>query len=311
MNSTSFQRFNNDLKAALIAGVPLEIGSSDSATGTQCLTTAKLNQFENELLLAVSDENALEHALQSNSEVPSRYLAALQVFERTDCMPIVLDGLTVRLGAQSQVNQALRWTFIYLFFLLAVACAGMWLFISRVLPEIELMRDDLLLPAAVNAPPSFDLTPWFPLILGVFGGGCLILLVLMLTGGVSKIAMWLGGKRFVECRLTMMALRLTKILMDEGMSSGKAITTACDLNGAGDRVRSEIQKTIEATRDGTDLDSLADYLTLAGNDRLAQLKTGTPIAVVSIVGGGIALVYCVAVFWPILSILKDMTTLGT
>jgi hypothetical protein len=123
--------------------------------------------------------------------------------------------------------------------------------------------------------------------------------------------MWLGGNQYLRCRQSTLALQVTQILAQDGMSHDEAIKIACDLAGADAKVRRNLQNTVADPNPAQDLESLADYLTLAGNDRLAYMGTTTPIALVSIVGGAVALFYCLAVFWPIISILKDMTTLGT
>jgi hypothetical protein len=134
---------------------------------------------------------------------------------------------------------------------------------------------------------------------------------MILSGGSTTAAMWLGGKQYLRCRLSTFSLRLTQILSDGGMPKNEAVAVACELSGADAKVRRKLQATIANSNQAQNLESLADYLTLAGNDRLAHMGTTSPIVLVSVVGGVVALLYCLAVFWPIISILKDMTTLGT
>ncbi len=310
MNSNSFLRFHNDLKAALVAGIPLELGSAGSGIGKR-LTIDRLSQIEKVVAPSISEEDSSVNTIKSLSKVPARYAAAFQVFERTDSMPIVLDGLTTRGQARFEATRTLRWTFIYLFFLLVIAFAGLWLYTWRVLPMLALMRADLLLAAAVNAPPQFDPTPWFPLLVYLLGGTCFLFLILILSGGSTTVAMWLGGNQYLRCRLSTFSLRLTQILSDGGMPKEEAVAVACELSGADAKVRRKLQDTIADSSQAQNLESLADYLTLAGSDRLAHMGTTSPIVLVSVIGGAVALFYCLAVFWPIISILKDMTTLGT
>lgn len=311
MNPTSFQRFQNDLKATLLAGVPVEIGSKDSVSSNNRLTIAELSHLESLILPGITSNESLTETLDSQPEIPARYRAALIVFDRTASMLAVLDGLTIRRFAQGQAKRVLRWTLIYLLILLAVAFVGMRLYTTQVLPALALMRADMLLPAAINAPDRFDLMPWLPIIVQVLGWSLLVMLVLMLAGGASKIAMWLGGNHFVRCRLSTMALRVTQMLVEAGTPIDEAVTLSCDLTGADARVRRNIRTAVEASHRAQNLDALADYLTIVGNDRLAHMKMTTPIALVSVIGGGIALLYCVTIFWPIISMLKDLSTAGT
>ena len=310
MNPTAFQRFQNDLRAAVTAGVPIEIGSKDSVAGNDRLTIAKLDAWE----LAVGPRIAngsLSEAMGSVAELPIRYRAALRVFDETDSMLAVLDGLTVRRCAREQVKRALRLTFIYLLLLLLVAFAGLLLFTTSVAPMVDAMRADMLLPAAINAPDRFDPMPWIPWLVKILGGSLVVALILMLAGGGTKLAMWLGGNHYVRCRVSAMTLRVVQMLVSEGVAIEDAVSVGHDLNGADASVRHEIQAVLKNPNAAQDLNTIANFWTMAGNDRLAYLKLTTPVAMVSTIGGGIALLYCVAVFWPIVSVLKDLATAGT
>ena len=108
-----------------------------------------------------------------------------------------------------------------------------------------------------------------------------------------------------------MALRVTQMLVEAGTPIDEAVSLSGDLTGADATVRRDIRKAVAGSIDAHNLDTLADYLTIAGNNRLAYMKMTTPIALVSVFGGSIALVYCMAIFWPIISMLKDLTTAGT
>jgi hypothetical protein len=152
--------------------------------------------------------------------------------------------------------------------------------------------------------------PWFPVIVGVFGLGWLTFLIIILSGGASKVAMWLGGNHLVRCRLSTLALRATQMLVDAGTPMEEAVMISCDLVGADARARNEIRNAVAVPGNAQNLDTLADYLTVAGNDRLAYMELTTPMALISILGGAVALVYCVAIFWPIISLLKDLSTAG-
>ena len=197
MNEADSTRFHEDLRAAVVAGVPLEIGDRE----TKLLTLAKIEQLENQIRPklstdAVTDERTRQQFFDSLNEVPLRYRAALQVFDRLGSMPPVLDGLTTQILAERRVAGTLRWSFSYLLLLLLLASLGLSLFLVRIVPAFESMRADLFLPAAINAPPRLDLIQWLPGVIVVFSVCFGLLLIWLVTGGVTKVAMWFRGTAF-------------------------------------------------------------------------------------------------------------------
>ncbi len=302
------KQFHTELKAALAAGVPIEIDGGDRFGQ---LTFAKLDQLENSLKQDAGENETLTQTADSHPELPYQYRAALRTFDQTGSMLPVLEGLTVQNIARQQVSKILRWSFVYLFVLLLAAFLGLMLFDFRVVPAIDGMRADMLLPAAINAPERFDVTPWLPTIVTVLGCGLIVLLIWILLGGTTKTAMWLGGRRFVQCRTSTTALRIIQLLMAAGMDVEDAVKISCDLIDADPKVRRDIQVAVQDPDHATGLGTLADYLTISANHRLAYMKVATPIGLVCTVGGTIALVYCLTIFWPIISMLRDLSTAGT
>ena len=115
MNASDSQRFHQDLAAALMVRVPLEIGSSRSRGHRHRLTLSRLNELETQIdpWLTQSDSTSADraeflHALRSHAELPIRYRAALETFQQTNTMLPVLEGLTTRTVAQSQATRVLR-----------------------------------------------------------------------------------------------------------------------------------------------------------------------------------------------------------
>ena len=312
MNQMESTRFHDDLRAAVVAGVPLKIGERES----KLLTLAKIDQLENQISPKLSTGNAIDERTRqqffdSLTEFPLRYRAAIQVFDRLGSMTPVLDGLTAQILAERRVAGTLRWSFSYLLLLLLLAASGLSLFLVWVVPAIESMRADLLLPAAIDAPPRLDLIQWLPGVIVAFSFCFGLLVVWLLTGGVAKVAMWLGGRHFVRCQTSKTTLRTLNALVDSGMPIDLAVSTGCDLTGADAIIRRDIQSSAPAAISPAQLQTLTNYLTISANQRLTSMSAAAPIALVATVGGVIGLIYCVSIFWPMIAMIKDMATVGT
>lgn len=311
MDSAEFTRFYNDLKAAVVAGVPLEIGDGSQLASSPRLTVTELERWERTLQSLISNDSCLRKALDTQPDLPRRYRAALLVFDQTGSMVPVLDGLTTRRLARNKVTRILRGTFVYLLLVLLVAFLGLRLFDVAIVPAVEDMRVDLLLPAAISAPTRFDPLPWLPAIVGVLGVGIVLALIWLLFGGASKAALWLGGHQFVRCQVSATAVQTLPMLIASGMDMDESVSVSCDLVGADERTRREIQAAAQYPEGSQHWGALADYFSILASRRLAYMKVATPIALVTSVGGGIAALYGIIIFWPIISMLKDLATAGT
>ncbi len=199
MKPTEFQRFHNDLKAAVLARVPIEVNNASSRAADQRLTLSRLKQLET---VAQGTIQPGEH----DDALPVRYAAALRTFSLVDSMSPVLDGLTTRYLATRRVEKILRGTLVYLFVLFAIALPGLLLFSMKIMPAFSRFRGDLLLPAAINAPDRFDVEPWVPVPASILIAG-LVILLLLIFGGAKKVAMWAGGRHYVRCRTSQTALQ--------------------------------------------------------------------------------------------------------
>lgn len=307
---TDFKRFHNELKAAIVARVPIEIGGQNLVGSSGCLTMAKLDRLESVMQPLLTGDQPLKQVLDTQPELPSRYRAALRVFDQTESMVPVLDGLTTRRLAQRRITRILRWTFFYLMLVLLIAFLGLRFFDSAIVPVVHDMRADMLLPAAINAPERIDPLPWMPVIVAVLGVGFVITSIWLLIGGASKAALWLGGNHYVRCRTSTTTIQTLQMLMATGMDVDEAVSISCDLSGAETTTCREIQIAAKDLKKSGQLDSLCDYFTILASQRLAYMKVGTPIALISTVGGGVVVLYAVLIFWPIISMIKDLATAG-
>ncbi len=306
--SSVVKRFHNELKAAMIARAPIEIGGEPQNVK---LTPEALERWEGLLEPLLARGESLEQAIALAPELPSRYLAAIQVFELTGSMVPVLNGLTARKIATQRSARVLRWTLFYLLLIVVVAFVGLRLFNNRLKPAIESMRLDSFAPSAVSGPETFDILPWVPSIVVGLGALSAILLVWLVIGGVRRTAMWLGGRHYVRCRTSATAIRVFQSLRLHDVSPETALALSCELTGADGPVRGDIRTAIDLPADSADYDTIANYFLIASNQRMASLKFGTPIALVSTFGGAIVVLYGILIYWPVISMLKDLAAFGT
>lgn len=285
------QRFHQDLKAAVMAGVPIEIQDSWSFWGNQL----NVKQVEN---------------LQSTveSETSHRYRAALRTFDQTDTMVPVLEGLCVRKVAYQVVTRTLRWAFIYLLSILALAALGLLFYSFRVVPTIHDLREDIAVNSAV-ATNQFDILSWiYPMIilLAILLG---LTLAWMLVGGIARLSFLVGGHHYVKCKTAERALQNMKLLVSCGMKMDQAVEVSCDLTAADPQVRSQLEAVVNG-KDHEQLEELAEYFSVTANQRLGYMKVATPVLLISIVGGLVTVAYCSMIYWPVIELLGDLIKTG-
>lgn len=308
MGQIDLEQFHDDLKAAVIADVPLVGGKDHRLTVTELENLQqKLNAVNNDPQRLIDEANK---GTWHDDTLPKWYQAALTVFARTGSMLPVLEGLSVRPLAIRDITRALRWTFIYLSIVATAALLGLCMFQVLVVPAIKYFREDLFLPAAIEAMPRFDVLPWIPWIIAALAIGLVLGLLGMLVGGVANITAWLGGRRYECCAVSMSVLRISQSLVEAEVAVNEAVSISYELTGADSNVRREVQSMIQGCDQAHAIGQMADCLRLTANNRLARLRIVTPVLVTAMFGGGLALIYCVIVFWPILSLLKDLPTAG-
>ena len=124
MQPSPLDQFSNDIRAALIANIPLTCGDGRRLT-------------ERELDRLVGLQAQQEHGKSSvdtpttetrQNELPDWFRAGLSVFHKTGTMVPVLEGLSIRARATHQAIRAVRWTILYLLVVTGFALAGVLFF---------------------------------------------------------------------------------------------------------------------------------------------------------------------------------------
>ena len=316
MNPTEAKRFHNELKAARIAGVPIEIDEEPDPFSRRLslkqldeLKISNPNPSNSNSDDARSQLAALSQAIATEQGLPKRFQAALQVFDQTGSMVPVLDGLSVQCISRQQVSRVMRRAFIYLIVLSAVAVSGLLIFKSRIAPFIVELRIEIAQSGSTKS-EQFDLTQWLALIITVIGCMLVLFAIWTLFGRASRIAIWLGGDHYLRCRTSASAIRTLQLLLDRGLPVNDAVSICCDLTGADKRMRKEVESAVQNSQSAQNLYSLSDYLSILASQRLESMRVTAPTTLICSVGGIVALVYCVAIFWPIIALLKDLMKAG-
>ena len=315
-------RFHNDLKAAILARAPVEIDEKPHPRSSP-LTLEELDHLEGLLCphfsngasgTTGSDANVsacnLEQVLIAKPDLPPRYCAALRTFGLTDSMIPVLDGLSTRRIAQNQITQVVLRAFIYLILLFAIAFYGLVLFKSKIIPLVDELRVDIALAAGISPPEPFGESAWITLIVATVGIAFVSLVLWMSLGGATKIAMYLGGTHYLRCRVSNSALRTMQLLLNAGSPVEEAVAISCELNAADDVVKQGIQAVAGELYGNEQLNSIGDYLEISANQRLAYMNIAAPSALICTVGAVVSLTYCLVLFWPVITVLHDLTRLG-
>lgn len=308
MDQVEIAQFHDELKAALIAGVPLVDGNRHRLTVAEIDNLQEqLKAFDPEFQRTIGEPNLTNW---KGDRLPHWYRACLTVFNRTGSMLPVLEGLSVRPMASRDVRRALQWTFIYLFIVALTTLLGLLMFDVLVVPSIEFFREDLMFPAGIGVTSNFDVLPWLPGMIAVLASGLILGLIVLFVGGVAKVASWFGGGRYVNGAVSMVVLRISQSLVQAGVTVEEAVLISCELTGATSNIKGQVQTLVQGTDEPNTIGKVADCLKATANSQLARLRFVTPVVLTALLGGGLVLIYCVIVFWPIVSLLKVLPTVG-
>ncbi|MFK7765730.1 MAG: hypothetical protein AB8B55_00710 [Mariniblastus sp.] len=333
MLQSQLQQFHNELKAAIAAGVPL---------GRPAWTSRQLDGFESSISRQTNSEQSegsldphvLEEAIGKIPNLPSSYVAAWKTYCRTKSISPVLDGLTVESVGMKELNRLVRGSVFYVGLVLAIALIGICFFVLNVLPVMTAIRMDPGRSAYRQVGEVFDSGPLLWAGAGVVGIVLLFLSIWLLMERTSWIAYWCGGNQFLRFKLAGQSMRILRCLADSGMPISDAVSVACDLTNADSVVRNDIEASVSqvsSIANSSDPNSpsqpgnsqklnnshsleetakLASYFSLLAGRRLTYLKVSTPTLMVLCIGGVVALLYCLAVFTPIISLMVDLVRAG-
>lgn len=306
MNPVNVGQFHNDLKAVLTAKLPL-VGNQQDRLTTKRIESLREQLDATELSQKLTPERIAE--LEKKDAFPTWYCAALTVFSKTGSMLPVLEGLSVWPRVLRNANQMIRRTFIYLVLVLVAALLGLSYFYFKFKNSVQGFLDHATLTTdnpVTTSFGNFDLSSMILVLLVVLG----LVLVWTLAGGVSRAAMWLGGRGYFDNSMAVTVLRLCQSLMSTGMKSRDALELGFKLTGGSARIQDRVLSLVQEGDDETVIEQMASYYQLAASRCLAQLSRRTPMIAISVVGGLVTLLYCVVVFGAISSLIEQLFEQG-
>lgn len=307
MNKAQHQKFHSDLRAAIDVGVPLEY---KHASRTK-LSKSKLEKLETELLLFTDyskDSSPQSHFDRlTDSKLPPRYVAALNFFHRTGKMVPVIEGLSVRAVHQQKARRVLRYSLLYLALLALVAACGLTFFILYVFPNFQEIDLSHSIDASVAPPEGLGIIDWLPAAVTAVAIVFVVLCAwILLLGGSKTLTRWLGGAKYLESATKARLLPAVGLLMDSGLSSSESVGAACDLFDADEKIRSSIQQLVADQKDTQLISSVAGYFDTTAERQIFTMRTATRVALVTLVGGAIALCYGLAIYSPLIDLLYKL-----
>ncbi len=242
---------------------------------------------------------------------PRQYQAAHEIFSLTQAMDIVLEGLTSKKHIRRELLRTVRRTLIYLVVVLFVASTLLVFFNEVIVTEILRMRVDMTLVPKVENQQA-DTTRWISGLSAVLSAACLVLLTILVVGRSHWVARMFGGKQYEANLETAISLKIIDRLVAANQPILQSTSLASDLVDASPPVRARLDllargntgSANDATWPG--IRSFADDFQSIALDQLAAAQTLIPMLLVPIVGGSAVLAYSVAVFWPVITLMKDL-----
>lgn len=281
------------MRAAVRAGVELEIG--DQPVPDSKLDVRRLEELE---AMVAADQN-----------VPDRYQAAIETWQKTGSMIPVLEGLSTRQKSWSRIRRLFRSAILYVLLVAILAIVALVHYKLNILPEIEAVRRDLAEMALSNQEISTSYA-------GVMSTATLVLFVLMFlvlvscifTGGVAKAGWWIGGGAYMRCHALAAAARTTQLLIAEGVEPANAISISGSLTGLDPEGQGELLYTIKGL-DQNELRSpaLSDYLLMIAERQYISARTWGPGLLIVVVGGIFTILFALLAYGPFASLLSDLS----
>ena len=295
MPTPDLQIFNNDLRAAVRAGIELEIGD-------QPIPGSKLS---------INQLNSLETQYANNQDVPDRYRAAVKTWQKTGSMVPILEGLSTRKRAWNRIGKLFRGAMAYVLLVGIIAIGALVYYKRYILPEIEAVRADLV----TIAKPGQVISQSFA---GILSTVMLVLFVIMflaliwwmLTGGVAKAGWWMGGGAHMRCQALAAAARTTQLLIAEGVEPAEATKLGSSLAGLDPEGRGELLYTVQGL-DDDELRSpaLSDYLLMIADRQYLFTRTWGPDVLIVVFAGVFTILFALLAYGPFASLLGDLSKL--
>jgi hypothetical protein len=310
LSTQQLDQFQANLRAALIAGVPIT-----GEAGGAILDELSLERLGRQLRTRVSGEGLTEEALRDAAPVlPSRYHAAVEVWARTGDIQLVFEAFSNERRSARIASMPLRAIAFYLTAVFFAGYLGLAAFTFATAPKIDALREDLTLLPATLWGESTKVTPMLKVALAVIPVVAVVGLALFAwAGGFTAIVSKIGGRRYRNGTETLMLGQVAQALMRRGASRRDAVELAARLVTGQSRVAEkslwalqEPRKHRESRGADVSLGEVTSRAHLTAAHALWTLRVTVPIGLVVVVGAAITIVFVAAMFWPVIDLYRDL-----
>jgi len=302
MDLNVITRYHQDLIGATFARIPIDFGNVPStATTSNAALGGRANLKKITRLRELNGEPA---------DLPISYSAGLRLYQQSVSADVVLNGLSCQALSRRQISSIASRSVVYVLLVGVVAVIGLAVHNSFVTPTFDAFRADLQLDSVVQEPTGTHLFQTLATSISIVA---LIVLTIVLLIGPARWVHWFGGKKYKMDQAALAATRAAKESIVRGTEKHEAIRVASDLVGGIPAVKRQLTDAVEFSDDaaelGERLNSLAAYLHATAIDRLAVMHALVPTVIVTGIGGLIALTCGLAVFLPLIDVLKQLAQL--
>jgi len=244
--------------------------------------------------------------------LPQKYVSGFTVYCLTGRSDLVLDAMSVNQRSERELSRVTRPSLVYLLVLVLVGTVGA-IFVGITLITVDHLREDLLLSPRGLATESgvipwisqsqFSMLPWLGLLLiSIF----LLALLRPVSAGIAKCV---GGLGYLIAQRQALAARVEHALVESGVDAGQAEQQVSRLIGFQPKRKRPPRTVSRGDQSPSDIQRLrleARHFQTHSNNRLRQLRIGLPMLLVVTIGSVGVLLYCLALFIPLTTLLYEL-----
>ena len=296
MEPPSLQSFYDDIEAARVANVPVELDSRSLLQSATSLSESSIRK-----LAAATKQNI--------ANVDDRHQAAIGIHKQLGSMVPVLDGLSARAIANREFGMIVKRVLWYLSLVLLVALLGLVYFNRSIVPEYNSVRQDLELYHGMTD-FNLDAFPYLIPLMVIVGLLLVITIVLLLTGKTGFLMGWFGGRKYVRLKVAAAAARTLGLLVSQNVSLVDATQSTATLYALDKVGQQQFCRSFAEATDAETYQILSQYWSLKAAKIFERARTVAPMVVLTVVGGGVAAAYGTVVYGPLIGLIQDLVQSG-
>ena len=296
MEPPSLQSFYDDIEAARVANVPVELDSRSLLQSATSLSESSIRK-----LAAATKQNI--------ANVDDRHQAAIGIHKQLGSMVPVLDGLSARAIANHEFGMIVKRVLWYLSLVLLVALLGLVYFNRSIVPEYNSVRQDMELYHGMTD-FNLDAFPYLIPLMVIVGLLLVTNIVLLLTGKTGFLMGWFGGRKYVRLKVAAAAARTLGLLVSQNVSLADATQSTASLYALDKVGQQQFCRSFAEATDAETYQILSQYWSLKAAKIFERARTVAPMVVLTVVGGGVAAAYGTVVYGPLIGLIQDLVQSG-